>query len=807
MADVPVVNPRGELVNIDEADLQAALSSRAGYRLPSEAESKIAAGQDKAAALEARDAALEGNLVEKGYNPLVAKGLAAITPSSSWVAGNQALWEGATGGLMQAGVAQGLRAIKPEWADAYTKDLKDLREAYPERREVGNVVGNIARDAVLGATGIGTIAGGIESGVGRGLASMGFEGSSVLGRAGAAALRYGAGAGVENALISASQELSEEMLGPNVELNAEKILAAAGEGGLLGLAFGGGLGAAGSLARSGVKGAARMAVDTLDRNASKLEEYANEQRWRAISPGKKFSEEAQQRIPGGINKVGEVMREYGLTGKTWQEAFEGGDPASILEKTEAARDMVGHQLGEIHATSPASIKAGELLDEIERHIEPIRTKGGFDDMVTGLERYKESLFDKILKNAPPVEAGPGPLTPDAAMRQFRDAPIPVQDAIYQRKALDELIYRGSNPLNLSPIKKELEGIRGGFEDLIVKGIDSAAKNAGDAETGAKLLKLKGDYQALSLIEKAGEKSNAGYVTNRNISLSGQLAGAAMMASGHGLLAIPTAIGHQVIKTRGNALAAHALDQMAELGMAFRLARKADQSLGSAAKGLVGDGGKTKALAGPYRTLARRYADAVEHTAQLRADQGLAERVTSRPIQNAPNTSAAVAAKAAQSVAYLVSRIPPTLDRPSLGAPERRPRQTEAEMQRFVTTYEAVRNPQSVLDNLSAGRVKRVEIYALRDTSPEMFADLQKRTLEEVARKQASGTPLTHDQRLKLGIVLDIPTDPSLEPATLSRLQASLQQSTKEGQNQTAPRSPQGTDSQLAANGIDRLEAM
>lgn len=807
MGDVTVVNPRGELVTIAEADLPTALDPKAGYRLPSDAEAGIAAEKDKAKALEERDANRVQLMQEQGYSPLAARGLDLIMPKAAWAAGNHALWEGATGGLSQVVTEKTLRASKPEWADSYTKSVQELREAYPERREVGNVVGNIARDAVLGAMGAPTIAGTVESGVGRGLAALGYEGGSALSRAGAAALRYGAGAGAESALLGATQEMSEEMLGPNVQLNAEKILAAAGEQGLYGAVFGAGLGAGGSLLKSGLMGGARMAGNAIERNAEKLASYADEQRWRTLDAPVKFAREAEARFPGGTKGVGKVMGKYEVAGIA--------DAEERLAQITAAKELVGNSIGEIHATSPATMTLEEVLSSFERKMAPLEKQLGTKGVLRSAQELKEELASLLVKEAP---IGAPAMTVDELYKM----PIPVQDVIAQRKALDTLVFKEAKALDPNMRVGLLRDIRADLEGNIKGAIDKAAKDAGDAATGAKLKELAHDYQALSIAEDAAEHNTSRYATNRNLSMSDYLSGGtgAHIGSAVGSVLGPpgsfvgglvggagAAYINRMGRAHGNAIAAMALDQMADLGFAMRAAKRGDQLLDGAAKGLVGDGGKRRALAGPYRSLARRYADAVEHTATLRSQQdAVVDRATSRPIKNAPNLSAAMSARAAQSVAYLASRLPPTLERPGLGTTKRQPRQSETEMLKFVTAYDAVRDPQRVLDNLAAGRVRREEIYALRDTSPEMFADLQKRTLEEVLRKEAEGKPLSHDQRLKLGIVLDIPADPSLEPGTLSRLQQSLQQSTKE-EPQTAPRSPQGTDSQLAANGIDRIETM
>jgi hypothetical protein len=215
---------------------------------------------------------------------------------------------------------------------------------------------------------------------------------------------------------------------------------------------------------------------------------------------------------------------------------------------------------------------------------------------------------------------------------------------------------------------------------------------------------------------------------------------------------------------------------------YRYIKLADQHIEQAAKGLVAGGGKA---GGAYRApaklsessapLAKRYSDAVEHVGRLRSDpNAVIAAMTAKPIGSAPKTSVALSMSAAKSLAYLMTAEPKNLNRQALGAADRPPRASMQDMVKFTQTYDAVTDPQSVMQKLaSTGRISHNEADAIRETSPKLWLELQQKVYDEVATRKAEGKPLSHNERLKLGIVLGIDTDPALDRATSQRLQSSL----------------------------------
>lgn len=125
----------------------------------------------------------------------------------------------------------------------------------------GMVAGALAGGAMGGAglgraglalpsAGISALGGGAEAAVARLTAGMMARGA--LGRAGSTALQFAARGAVEGALMEGAHATTDALFQDH-DLAAEKILIAAGKGGLYGFAAGGALGAGGSLLASGAR--------------------------------------------------------------------------------------------------------------------------------------------------------------------------------------------------------------------------------------------------------------------------------------------------------------------------------------------------------------------------------------------------------------------------------------------------------------------------------------------------------------------------------------------------------------------------
>lgn len=464
----------------------------------------------------------------------------------------------------------------------YHEESKRLEEVHPTATMVGGGIGMVG--GALAGEGLIAGAGGLASRVlGRGLASVSRTGElagSLVGRAGAglastgalgravvSGAELGARGAVEMGLYSGAKELNEQMLG-DPALNAEKIFAAAADGAEGGAIFGGALGSAGSLVKSGAKGLGGIAQDVLAKNADKLTDLADEQRWRALDPLKKFTEQANARVKGGTKAVGEVLGRYGIVGDTLENAIKSGDVESIGSKLDVAVEKVGQQLGDMTGASTATIPLNKINAALDDIIKDVGKYAGRENIVKSLEDYRISLANKLVPNA--AEMGEAALT----------APISIQDALFQRKGLDQLVYQESKSLDPQMRVQLLRDFRAKFENLIVDGFDEAATAAGNPGAKAELLGLKHDYQSLSLAQDAAEKATSRMQTNRNLSLTDYMAGGTGSHIGAAIGSVLGPVGsglgglvggaagaalNKLGREKGNAIAAAVLEKLGKYG--------------------------------------------------------------------------------------------------------------------------------------------------------------------------------------------------------------------------------------------------
>jgi hypothetical protein len=93
-----------------------------------------------------------------------------------------------------------------------------------------------------------------------------------------------------------------------------------------------------------------------------------------------------------------------------------------------------------------------------------------------------------------------------------------------------------------------------------------------------------------------------------------------------------------------------------------------------------------------------------------------------------------------------------------------------QVDRFMRYVRAVADPLSILDDLRDGTVTQEGAEAVRTVYPELFQDLADTILTELEGREE---PLPYEERIRLGILLGAPTDPTLEPAFVAELQGHL----------------------------------
>ena len=81
---------------------------------------------------------------------------------------------------------------------------------------------------------------------------------------------------------------------------------------------------------------------------------------------------------------------------------------------------------------------------------------------------------------------------------------------------------------------------------------------------------------------------------------------------------------------------------------------------------------------------------------------------------------------------------------------------------------AIQNPLSVLEDLKQGIVSREGIEAVKFVYPTLYNEMTSAVYDNVEKY---GADMAYDKRLQLGIVMELPTDLSLEPENIAKFQS------------------------------------
>lgn len=614
---------------------------------------------------------------------------------------------------------------------------------------------------------------------------------------------------VEGGLYGAANEVDESVLGDH-ELNAEKMLAAAGYGALLGGTVGGALTAGGELSRN-----------VVGRVAPRLQGAAEEQAWRSLSPLKKFTEEAKGRVPGGTKAVGRVLLDEGVI----PESIAGATPDELLPRVQAAKQRVGADLSDRMASTGATVKVDDVLAHVDDVIRPLEKKAGFESIVNSLKTYRASLLDKMApmlerEGAPATKTiekeltqpevidlmnqAKGNLTPEFMAENrltarngklfqsvdevvhpekqlARPVEVPVQALFEQRKALDDLVYREVRSLDPNMRVGFLRDIRGKLANMEVEAIDAAEKQAGRTGAGDELRALRRKYQALSIAEDAAETSSSRMATNRNVSLSGYVTGAAASAAtGHLGLGAVAAIGHQVLKEHGNAAAAFALNKIASLGAIQRAASTVDTQMARGIAGFLKPGERAPMRVKPpaFEGAAAPSSFHAKHkavtTAAVQADAhaDAAARAVADIAPHAPQTATSFQQKAITATAFLASKLPQTGRhiagvQPHMGEL----RVSDYEAARFERYVDTVHDPLKVLDDMAKGHVSADQIEALKAVYPKLYDELSSKLQERLATHPEK---VPYEKAVQIGVLLGFPADDTMRPDFVAAMQSNFQ---------------------------------
>lgn len=666
---------------------------------------------------------------------------------------------GQVGGALAPIIASGGTAAPEVAAIEGAGDVARAGMAGAEAVEAGGAIARVGQGvrAVGAPVRLADAAGGIAEHAAKAVFGDAAEGA--FARAAQKGLAGAARGATEGALFGAGNEISETSLGDH-QLTGESLMAAIGHGALFGGLAGGAMGAGGSLALSGGKGLAAKL-------SPQLREVAEGQAWKAIVTGGNMAKVTRQadKLPGGVKSVQRWLLDEGIV--------KAGDSVQdIAPRISALKDEAGDKLS-------------SLLVQAEQ-------SGAKFDRMAAVGRINREVTDELMKS-PSLNAGVLSAV-DKAGEDFGVAASKegtIQAMHDFRKQIDSHIDWNKAAASRSPTESAFVKIRSILEDEIDKAGDKAASTMGKS-WGEEYRATKLDFRRATVADAAAKESVQAAVRNNALGLRASAMGGAGMAaavmSGHPLAlvgAVATTAAAKLAQDRGAATAASVLDKIADLAAVRKIAGKVEGQTTKAMDAFVA--GDRKAL--PYRSSASAqpdYAKAVKEVRAAAASPDGTANAMSRHLQTisqtAPKVADAFRMSAVRASTYLAGKVPRdggvgTTMQPQFSRQEPSD-QAKAE---FLKAYGAIDDPVSVIHDMHAGKLTHGQVDAIKSVYPALFARMQTAAVSAVASKKSK---LDYNQTIQLGILLGVPTDPSLNPQTVQLLQSSYS-----GSSSTPPGPP------------------
>jgi hypothetical protein len=385
----------------------------------------------------------------------------------------------------------------------------------------------------------------------------------------------------------------------------------------------------------------------------------------------------------------------------------------------------------------------------------------------------------------PDKVIPAP-TPESIFKAAEETQIPIKTFIEQRQALGRKAYpRGAaqnqnDPNGPQKVLREIYSAMNEIEDEAFQRADKTGKIAAD------LKKQRMDYARLKHLEMAAIKSNARNNANVTWGLRDMMILTSAIMSGHVGHGIVGTIAYKYLRERGNAYAARILDKLAKYGAVERASSVVDREIERGIAGVLkpgeraGVGVRERAFAGKdagedYDKRVEAVTQAVAHADQHADHVG---KIASTIAAHAPNTAKAFQRSALAITSYLASRIPqgqappPNTLQPHL----EKPRVSDADKAKFNRAFDMGNDPVGVtFDRLKKGMLTQTDVANLRAMYPAIYGEIRQKTMEALATQ---GTKLDFNTRMQLGLLLDIPADPAIEPLFMATMQSTFEEQEK-----------------------------
>jgi hypothetical protein len=600
---------------------------------------------------------------------------------------------------------------------------------------------------------------------------------------------------VSGALDGAGRAISEASLGGH-EITAERLLAGAGHGALLG-GFAGGVLSGGAQAikeaakrvGGGAQGPGTLKLIELYTGkkfttaSDALEDFA---KTRALKSTGGLQKEmlALERLPPAYRDRAAEMLLRDLPQISGSKSLAKMSRAQIHDASDRMQERAGKAIGDALKSIDDTIAteaAGALIElqpdvigvveKARRQVDALRSRAGAGPMAKKFDAYLDDLLDKA--------TGSG-----------------FKDLHSNRVFLDTQIKWAKQ--NSDPSHDTWKAIRGIIEGEIETKADVAAKAIGIEAT---YKAAKRDYAAAKWVTDASAKGLLREGTNRTISLGDHLFGVAggivggslgpvvSMASAGASAAVSNLVrnrGDQVAAAVAYDLASRAARKEATIAALAKVSQRTDAKLAAGVNSYLARltaapmsieqkarTATTRAIivANPRKVYEEKRAQIAEARANPEGTKARIERSTRAMAETAPNVTAALHQRTMAGVDFLESKLPKT-GGSDLWSHLRKDAVPHSELQRFARYAAAVEDPTVIVDELEAGRLSPETVEAVKAVAPELFGQVQQSVMTGLSNVDSIPP---YSERVQLGILLEIPADESLQPEMLARLGQPLAQ--------------------------------
>jgi len=590
-------------------------------------------------------------------------------------------------------------------------------------------------------------------------AALGESSGAGLAKAVTKVMGTGARGAAEGALYGVGQQLNEDVLGDH-EINGEKLFAAGVYGGLLGAGVGGGLGALGQVA----KGAAPL----IRGKGGALRDMAETQGFRSMSLNLK-DVKAIEKITGGTQGAAREFMDAGL--------IKAGDKVeNLLPRFQAAEEAAGQALGDVRATLEAA-NLTPSVEDITSKLTPIREEL---EKLPNSNRGARREFDWLHED---LTTSMGDRPSFQGLAEFRTS---------LGKKINWRAAPGENAAN--DIKKTFYNA---LRDHEMDALDSsAAKAALGPKAAADMRQKLLSYRRLTTATRGIEDRVSADARNRVMSPSdygvGAAAGAGLLASGNplgALTGLASSIGHNILRTRGNATMAVVLDKIADMaGIAKRVESFDARVKSGVEKFMLRKQMRKVTSLGEFTPSNDNYQATVKRVQAISADSRAHEAAVAHHLGSvasvAPKTTQAFAKTATVAQQFMQSKVPTSqkFSTDDLQPHLHEARVSDADKAKFMRYARATHDPASVVDDMAEGRLTPEGVEALRAVYPGIFEQIKAKAIERIADEKA---PIGYDKRVQMGILLGIPTDKTLNPQFIASMQSTFGKPPTDG-----PQAPQ-----------------